>query len=167
MIAWDRYAPPTITLEPGPIGTIAVEIEGAVATPGVVYLPNGARLVDAVGAAGGLLASADLSRINLAGRVVDGDQITILSEPVSSSAIGVTPAATPVSEAVGSGLLNINTATTAELDQLPGIGPAIAQRIIDFREFYGPFTSIDQLAEVNGISATMVDNLRHLVTIGD
>ncbi len=179
VIAWDRYAPTSITIEPGPYPTIVVEIEGAVATPGVVYLPGGARLADAVSAAGGLLANADLPRLNLAGRVTDGESITIPTQPGSSITMNATPGATPANEAGATGLLNINTATVTELDQLPGIGPAIARRIIDFREFYGPFTSIDQLAEVNGISSAdqlaevngissaMVDNLRHLVTIGD
>jgi competence protein ComEA len=64
------------------------------------------------------------------------------------------------------GLININTASLGDLEQLPGIGPVIAQRIIEFREFYGPFTSIDQLDEVTGISPDMVDELRPLVTVG-
>jgi len=167
LIAWDRYAPSTVTIEPGPIPTMAIVIEGAVATPGVVYLPAGARLADAVSAAGGLLGNADLSQLNFAGRITDGERITIPTKADSITAVDPSPGGTPVSRPDGTGLLNINTASAVELDQLPGIGPAIAQRIIDFREFYGPFTSIDQLAEVDGISPAMVEELRPLVTTGD
>lgn len=99
----------------------------------------------------------------MAGRLADGDLVTIpvRSQPSTDGSSQASP--DPASQ---DGLININTASLGELDQLPGIGPTIAQRIIDFREFNGPYTSIDQLAEVTGISETMVDELRDLVTIG-
>ncbi len=156
-----EWASPT-PIEIGPVtpSEIVVQIDGAVATPGLVTLPVGARLTDAIAAAGGLDASADVTRLNLAARLGDGDHITIpMHQPAPA-------AGSPVSAVEQDGLLNINTATVAELEQLPGIGPVIAQRIVDFREFYGPFTSVDQLDEVTGISADMVDALSPLVTVG-
>lgn len=163
VLVYDRLFPTAITISPAPESTIVVSIEGAVATPGTVELPAGARLSDAVKAAGGLLETADLTNLNKAGRVNDGETITIPSRALEVSPV---PGASPVSQADTSGLLNINTATVAQLDTLPGVGPVIAQRIVDFREFYGPFTSVDQLAQVTGISPNMVERLRPLVTIG-
>lgn len=162
-IAVDRFNPPAISITTLTPESIAVEVSGAVATPGVVTVPDGARLIDVVNAAGGLLDTADLSRINLAGRVRDGDRVVIPALLVDSTIDVDASSASPVP--ANNGLVNLNTATIEELDTLPGIGPAIAQRIIDFREFYGPFTSIDQLAQVEGISPAMVERLRPLVTV--
>jgi competence protein ComEA len=164
-VLMERWMPSTVTISPGVQASIVVEMQGAVATPGVYELPASARLSDAVTAAGGLTDEADLTAINLAGRVGDGERIVVpgrVTQPVSPTN------ATPVSDLTITqpGLININTANVAELDQLPGVGPTIAQRIVDFRDFYGAFTSVDQLAEVEGISPAMVDAFRHLVTIG-
>ena len=129
--------------------------------PGLVTLPAGSRLADGIEAAGGFTADADVTRLNLAQRLGDGDHITIPTLTVSTA-----PAGTPVSAGDDAGLVNINTAGLDELQQLPGIGPVIAQRIIDYRELFGPFTSIEQLDEITGISPEMVDDLQPLVTIG-
>ena len=165
VLVYDQLFPTSITISPAPESPIIVSIEGAVATPGVVTMPAGARLSDAVSAAGGLQDSADLTNLNMAGRVTDGETITI---PFLASEATQVPGAeaSPVTPPDTSGLLNINIATGAQLDTLPGIGPVIAQRIVEFREFYGPFTSIDQLAQVTGISPNMVERLRPMVTIG-
>lgn len=145
-----------ITVSSVPEGPIAVSIDGAVASPGVFALPANARLNDAIVAAGGLASNADLAGLNLAARVGDGEQIVI----PSTSRVSVT--ASPGA----SGLIDINTATAAELDQLPGIGEVLATRIVAYRQLHGRFTSIDQLIEVDGISRNTVDELRDLVTVG-
>jgi competence protein ComEA len=165
---FERLLPGQVTIGPGSAGQIVVEIDGAVATPGVVSLPAGSRLIDAIEGAGGLLDDADTTSLNLAGRIGDGERIIVPSTVRTNESREPAPGATP---AIGSpldtaGLIDINTAGVSELDQLPGIGPIIAQRIVDFREFYGPFESVDQLVEVEGISQNMVDQFRHLVTTG-
>jgi competence protein ComEA len=159
-LVFEWATPATIELAPVTPGSIVVQIDGAVATPGLVTLPVGSRLADGIDAAGGLAANADVTRLNMAARLGDGDQVNIPTlQPTSASG-------SPEAVSDSDGLVNINTATVDQLVQLPGIGPVIAQRIIDFREFYGPFTSIDQLDEVSGISPDMVDDLRPLVTVG-
>jgi competence protein ComEA len=164
----ERLLPGEVTVGPGSPGQIVVEVEGAVATPGLISLPAGSRLNDAIEAAGGLLENADTTSLNLAARVGDGEQITIPSAAGPGNVDPVDPGSSPVGSLPmdAAGLININTAGISELDQLPGIGPTIAQRIIDFRTFYGPFDSVDQLIEVEGISQTMVERFRHMVTTG-
>jgi competence protein ComEA len=158
----DWRAPVHVTIGPGVPGEIVVAIDGGIATPGVVTLPAGSRLQDVVAAAGGFAADADTSGLNLAARVGDGERVTIpLRGPLSTA---LPPDSTP--GAVTENLININTASVTELDQLPGIGPVIAQRIVEFRDAHGPFAEIDQLAEIEGISADMVNELRPLVTTG-
>lgn len=165
-VLMERWLPGSVSIVPEVVGTITVVIEGAVDDPGLYTLPTGARLNDAIVAAGGLRDDADTNALNLAGRIGDGERITIPTRAVApTTAPGATPDETSVMPTAG--LININTAGVAELDQLPGIGPVIAQRIVDFREFFGPFTSTDQLAEVEGISVAMLDRLRPLVTLGE
>ena len=159
-LVFEWATPATIEVVPVTPGTIVVQIDGAVASPGLVTLSVGSRLADGIDAAGGLTEDADVTRLNMAARLGDGDQVSIPT--VQHTPAGGSPE--PVGES--GGLVNINTAGLGDLVQLPGIGPVIAQRIIDFREFYGPFTSIDQLEEVTGISPDMVDILRPLVTVG-
>lgn len=159
----DRLQPGAITIGPGEARNITVTVEGEVATGGVYTLLSGARLSDLIAVAGGFTADANTSGLNMAGRLADGDLVTVPArDQISEDPLGQA-SPDPASQA---GLININTASLAELEQLPGIGPTIAQRIIDFREFNGPYTSIDQLASVTGISESMVDELRELVTIG-
>jgi competence protein ComEA len=145
-----------ITVSRIPEGPIAVSVDGSVATPGVFALPANARLNDAIVAAGGLTSDADLAGLNLAARVGDGEQIVV----PSTSRAGLT--ASPAS----SGLIDINVASAAELDQLPGIGEVLANRIVAYRQLHGRFTSVDQLIEVDGISRNTVEELRDLVTVG-
>lgn len=137
---------------------LLVHVLGAVAEPGLVELGAGARVVDAVAAAGGFTADADPAAVNLARPVVDGEQLVVLAvgqAPPAGSAGGAAPA--------GDGLVHLNTADVAELDTLPRIGPALAQRIIDWREANGPFTSADQLLEVAGIGDAVFSGLAELV----
>jgi len=133
---------------------LLVHVLGAVARPGLVELAAGARVVDAVAAAGGFTTEADPAAVNLARPVVDGEQLIVL-------AIGQAPPppAGGGGAAGSDGLVHLNTADVAALDTLPRIGPALAQRIIDWREANGPFTSVDQLLEVAGIGDAVFSGL--------
>lgn len=137
---------------------ILVHVLGAVARPGLVELAPGARVIDAVAAAGGFTAEADPAAVNLARPVVDGEQLAVL-------AVGQVPLPQPGSGGGGAtgpaadGMVHLNTADLAALDTLPRIGPALAQRIIDWREANGPFTSVDQLLEVAGIGDAVFSGL--------
>jgi competence protein ComEA len=138
--------------------------EGAVATPGVYELPADARLAHLVAVAGGFTPNADATRLNLAQRLVDEARIAI---PTAAAVASEAPAATPAALGFApvAGVIDINAATAEELESLPGIGPAIAERIIAERERIGGFVSVDDLARVEGISERMVDELRPLITI--
>ena len=143
--------------------TVVVSVVGLVKRPGLVTLATGARVADAISAAGGLLPHADAASVNLAAVVSDGEQIAV-GVPGSwgeSSGTGG-PAAAPASPAAR---LNLNTATVADLDGLPGIGPVLAQRIIDYRDQQGRFTSVDQLDDVPGIGPSIAARLTKLVTV--
>jgi competence protein ComEA len=162
-----RSAPPIIIAEPDT--SIIVSVEGAVAHPGVYTLPRDARVNDAVLAAGGLTADADLSTINLAARLRDGQRLVVPPAPGSSGdqarATEVSPVPSRASATSQTGLININTASIEELDTLPGIGPAKAQAIVDYRTAHGPFRTVDELVLVDGISLAMLDRLRPLITV--
>lgn len=162
----DRRAPPDIAIQADAFPNIAVDVSGAVATPGVYELPGASRLQQAIDRAGGLRPDADVSSLNLAGRVGDGEKIVIPSVGTEAPAAeSGTPGSGP-SPATGSPI-DLNTASAADLDTLPGVGPVIAERIIDYRETNGSFSSVDELAEIDGISPAMVDELRPLVTVDD
>jgi competence protein ComEA len=137
--------------------TVVVSVVGLVARPGLVTLPTGARVADALDAAGGLLPEADPASVNLAAVVADGQQVTV----------GVPGAPVPGPDAVpgSAGPLDLNTAGVAELDALPGIGPVLAQRIVDHRTREGPFTSVDQLDDVPGIGPAIAAELAELVGV--
>ncbi|PSL56659.1 competence protein ComEA [Saccharothrix carnea] len=131
---------------------LVVNVVGQVPTPGLVTVPNGARVADALRAAGGANPGADLTPLNLARKVTDGEQI----------AVGI-PAPQPAEATTGP--LNLNTATKDQLDTLPGVGPVTAQRIIDRRQKRGPFTSLNQLGEIEGIGDAKLAKLRDLVRL--
>lgn len=138
---------------------VYVHVSGAVAAPGLYVLGDGARVVDAVAAAGGFTASADDGAVNLARPVSDGEQLHVPIEGEAPDAGG--GSATQRADA----RVNLNTADVAQLDTLPRIGPALAQRIIDWREANGRFTSIEDLLAVPGIGDKMLEALRDLVGI--
>ena len=164
---WDeRSAPPIVIADPRPDATIVVSLEGAVATPGVYHLPGDARVQDALDAAGGVTSDADLARVNPAARLHDEERLIVptiagIVAPPSSAA----PTATSDVSAASVGFVDLNTASADELDTLPGIGPALAGRIVAYREANGPFRTVDELAEVDGISLAMVDKIRSLITV--
>jgi competence protein ComEA len=152
-----------VTLRPVPTDKpIVVHITGAVPRPGVYALPKGARVQDGISAAGGFLAEADKSGINLARELEDGEQLDIPFVEGFSPVV-----ATPVETFIPtSDLININTATAAELDTLPGIGPTTAQKIIEYRETNGPFATIDDIIKVSGIGPTTFNRIKDLITVG-
>jgi competence protein ComEA len=138
--------------------TVVVSVVGLVARPGLVTLPTGSRVADAVAAAGGLLADADPSTVNLAALVADGEQIAV-------GAAGAAPAGSASGSGSAAGPVNLNTATIADLDGLPGIGPVLAERIVDHRTAQGRFTSVDELNDVPGIGPAIYAGLADLVTV--
>ena len=146
-------------------GTLYVHVSGAVARPGLYRLEGGARLVDAVAAAGGFAEDADDAGVNLARPVSDGEQVIVpvigAAPPAGSSVAGGGTAG----GAAGDARVNLNTATVADLDTLPRVGPAIAQRIIDWRTTNGRFSAVDDLLSVPGIGEKMLESLRPLVVL--
>lgn len=138
---------------------VVVDVVGKVRRPGVYRLRSGSRVEDAVRAAGGAVAGADLASTNLARKLVDGEQIAVGLAPSA-------PATTAGADTTGaSGLVDLNTATAAELDALPGVGPVLAQHILDWRSAHGRFDSADQLRDVSGIGPSKFADLRPLVTV--
>lgn len=159
------------TLEPVAATPLLVHVLGAVAKPGLVELAAGSRVVDAVAAAGGFTPEADPAGVNLARPVVDGEQLVVLAlgaapppGPAAGAGAGAGADSTGTGPA-GEGMVHLNTADLAALDTLPRIGPALAQRIIDWRETNGPFTSVDQLLEVAGIGDAVFSGLADRVTL--
>jgi competence protein ComEA len=147
---------------------IFVHVLGAVRQPGLFELHDGARVMDAVAAAGGLTESADPAGVNLARIVGDGEQLYV--PRLGEAQPGAPPGSPPNGGAAGGagapvGPLDLNTATVADLDTLPRIGPALAQRIIDYREANGRFRSVDDLRSVTGIGEKTFDGLKDLVRV--
>ena len=137
---------------------IFVDVTGAVNKPGVYTLTGNSRVIDAIKAAGDSAPGADLSTINLARVLNDGEQIYVDSTIVNRDGVRV-------SKAVRSGPININRATARQLDALDGVGPVIAQRIVDFRKINGSFLTIDDLQKVSGIGAAKFAQIKAKVRI--
>ncbi|MEH0933014.1 helix-hairpin-helix domain-containing protein [Micromonospora sp. CPCC 205558] len=144
-------------------GEVVVAVAGKVRKPGLVRLPAGSRLADAVQAAGGALPGVDVALLNPARKVTDGELIVVgvTPPPVPGGAAG--PAAGGAAPAVGP--LNLNTATMAQLDALPGVGPVLAQRILSHRDQHGGFRSVGDLRQVDGIGDARYEQLKDLVTV--
>lgn len=165
----------TLILEVGPAhdpGQVRVYVGGAVVNPGLYSLARGERVSDAIDAAGGLAPGADVSELGMAALLEDSDQIIVAipaapaDEEATSAAQGSPPNTPSALLSGGSGLMNVNSAGAAELETLPGIGPVLAVRIVEYRMEHGPFQTIDELEAVRGISQAMVEDLRPLVAIG-
>lgn len=148
-----------------------VHVAGQVARPGVVTVAQGARVVDAITLAGGASPGADLQHVNLARLLVDGEQVYV---PKAGEAIPAAPGPTAGAAAAGRGgsaagptsaVVNLNIADASALDGLPGLGPVLAQRIVDWRTEHGRFTSVDELGEVSGIGEKLLSQIRSKVTV--
>ena len=148
---------------------LVVHVVGAVRRPGLYRLREGARVADAVARAGGSTARAELAALNLAAPLADGVQV-LVPERIVSGGSGVAPAESPDGVAPGGAIAGVGskvslaTATAEELDELPGVGPVTAQKILDYRAEHGPFRSVDELDAVPGVGPTRVEQLRDLVT---
>ncbi|WP_182354037.1 helix-hairpin-helix domain-containing protein [Flaviflexus huanghaiensis] len=142
--------------------TVTVYVSGMVNNPGIVELPQGSRVALAVEQAGGMSAEADWNALNLARVLVDGEHV-VVPAPGEEVPAAIEQAPEQAAEP-SSGLVNINSAGPAELETLPGVGPAIAQKIIDWRETNGPFSTVEELMEVSGIGPATLANLRDHVT---
>ena len=140
----------------GAPASLYIHVAGAVTAPGLYVLPEGSRVVDAVAAAGGFAADADEQALNLARPLGDGEQLHVARRGEAPPAAAV-PA--------GDGRVNLNTADAQQLDTLPRIGPAMAERIISWREANGRFTSVEDLLAVPGIGEKMLASLRDLVSV--
>ncbi len=160
---------------------LVVQVSGAVARPGLYALPAGSRVQDAIDAAGGLTAEADLDLLNLAAFIQDGERVAVMArgawqtpEAASSEDAGQagissrnpeSPAPPDPQATPNTGPINLNTATQAELENLPGIGPSLAQRILAYREQHGPFTTIEDIQKVKGIGPKIYEKIKGLITI--
>lgn len=166
--------PPQPTITPVPL---RVHVTGAINAPGVYQLPKDSIVQDAIEAAGGLAERADVSRLNLAGLLADGQQLFIPELPPTpppTPTVGpgtpsptpqpATPTPTPPANSAGQPI-NINTASQVELESLPRIGPSIAQRIIDYRNANGPFTNIEQIMNVSGIGPATFNAIKDYITV--
>jgi competence protein ComEA len=148
---------PVVTANPAPEttgGVIVVAVSGRVRFPGLVRLQPGTRVADAITAAGGALPGTDLTGINLARKLVDGELIVVGVPGLAQGADGAGPG----------GKVNLNTATLAQLDGLPGVGPVLAQRILSYRDRHGPFRSVGELRQVEGIGDAKFEQLKDLVS---
>lgn len=150
---------------------IAIHVTGEVKKEGLIYLPLGSRVADAIKEAGGETKNADLSQINLAYQLQDGQKLyipnknEIISEYIISATGNTESEGSSSNNLKGENKVNINTATQSELDQLPGIGPSIAQRIIDYREENGNFQKIEDVQNVKGIGDAKYEEIKDSITV--
>ena len=151
-------APPPVATEEVTAARAVVHVVGAVRRPGLYRLPEGSRTADAIDRAGGATRKADLALVNLAAPVADGQQIVV---PRRAAAAGLSPGGG--GSAAATGPVHLNTATLEELDALPGVGPVTAQKILDYREQHGAFSSVDELDAIAGIGPARLESLREVV----
>lgn len=145
-------------------GVVVVDVAGRVRRPGVVELPVGSRVVDALEAAGGVRGGVDLSGLNLARVLVDGEQVLVGAPSAPAPAVGAVPGTSPGATAPAA-LVDLNTADQAALEALPDIGPVTAQAILAWRTEHGGFTAVQELLEVDGIGPATLETLAPLVTV--
>ncbi|BCW45736.1 competence protein ComEA [Arthrobacter sp. StoSoilB5] len=163
----DSTRPPA---QPQDTKMLLVHVAGAVQKPGVVSLPEGSRVFQAIDAAGGATASADVNGLNLAEVVTDGAKIRVPAAGEAAQETGTGngtggSAETQVSPGSGGAKVNINTASVEELGTLPRVGPVMAQRIIDWRKEHGAFASVEELDAIDGIGPKLMESLQDLVTV--
>lgn len=140
--------------EPPPADEIVVHVAGAVRRPGLVELPPGSRVADAVAAAGGLTEDAVDTAVNLAAPLTDGSQVVVpsVTDPVPA-------------ESTGDGLVHVNVASAQDLERLPGVGPVLAERIVAFRDSNGPFGTVEDLLDVPGIGEAKLAAMRDALAV--
>lgn len=153
--------------EPTAAPDVTVHVVGEVKSPGIVSLPGGSRVADALEHAGGGTSDADLSGVNLARELVDGEQVVVPKPGETPVAAGPPPggASGPGGPASSDAPVNLNTADLATLETLPGVGPVLAQRIMDWREEHGQFVAVEELGEVSGIGDKTYAQLAPKVTV--
>jgi competence protein ComEA len=144
----------------GPLPEVVVDVVGAVRRPGLYHLRRGARVADAVTRAGGLTRHAERAGVNLAAPLADGEQVVVAARGTPAASVG---AAGPGAAASPVAPVSLSTATTEQLDTLPGVGPVTAQKIVAYRQEHGPFTSVAQLDAIPGIGPARLDELKGLV----
>jgi competence protein ComEA len=162
-----RSAAPVVTPLPAPARAakpaaaklLVIDVAGAVRRPGLYRLRSGSRIDDAIAAAGGVTAKAQLDAVNLAAPVADGEQVVVPGR----GAVGATAASPPAAGSSPSAPLDLNTATAEQLDSLPGVGPVTAQKILDYRQQHGAFHSVAELEGVPGIGPGRLAQLKGLV----
>jgi len=158
-------SPPPADASGAPEAEVLVHVTGAVRSPGLVALRPGARVVDAVAAAGGVTEEAEIGAVNLARPVADGEQLAVPKvgdpPPVPGASAGTASGA----GSAGGTVVNLNTATQGELESLPRIGPALAQRILDWRQANGRFGAPTDLLKVSGIGQKLFDGLKDRVVV--
>lgn len=147
---------------PASPATVTVDVAGKVRRPGIAVLDAGSRVVDAIKAAGGSRPGVDLTGLNLARVLADGEQVVVGGVPPSGAAAEAVPSGAPSGPAT---LVNLNTATETELDTLPDVGPVTAASILQWRDQHGGFTSVDELLEVDGIGEVTLGKLAPYVTV--
>jgi len=160
-VATGSTAPPAVA--PSPAGSVVVDVAGKVRRPGVATLPAGSRVIDAIRKAGGARRRVDLSSLNLARVLVDGEQILVGATPAPG--VAASASSKPGASSSGDALVNLNTATLDELDGLPGVGPVTARKIVDWRTAHGAFTAIDELLEVDGIGEKTLADMAPRLTL--
>lgn len=158
--AADALGAPVGTPTDGVSGELVVDVAGKVHRPGIVRLPAGSRVVDALEAAGGARRGVDLTPLNLARLLVDGEQILVGVVPTPGLAASAAAGGTPAGP-----LVNINSAAQAELETLPGVGPVTATKILQWRAEHGAFSSVDELLEVSGIGEATLAEIAPYVTL--
>jgi competence protein ComEA len=142
---------------------VVVDVVGAVRRPGLYRLAHGSRIADALARAGGALPKADLAQVNLAAPLADGEQVVVPRRGAPTAAASGAGGTSGAGAGAPAAPVQLSTATLEQLDSLPGVGPVTAQKILDYREKHGAFSSVDELDAVPGIGPKRLDQLRDLV----